>query len=136
MAFQQAAEAVTAANYRSPKTVLGFFAIIVGILITGATFVVGIFSREAALHSLIVPVLLFCGGLVVVVLVGVFVTAWKDPTILMLGQVTGDVYIANRRLTLGDSNAGEFTEELDSPVARADIGAHTALPSQDDSQNE
>ena len=114
-----ATETVTTANYRSPKTVLGFFAIVVAIVVTGATFVTGLLSRTPTLHHLVVPVLLFAGILVVAVLVGIFVTAWKDPTTLMLGQVTGEVFIENRRLTLGDSNAGEYTEDIVSAIPRA-----------------
>jgi hypothetical protein len=115
--FRESSEAVTAANYRSPKTVLGFFAIIAGILISGSVFAVGIFARVRELQWLIPPVLWFCAIVIVALLGGVFITAWKDPTILMLGQITGDVYIENRRLTLGDSVGGEFTHLLGSPAA-------------------
>jgi hypothetical protein len=112
MGASEGVEAITSASYRTPKTVLGFFAIIVGLVIAGASTVIAVFSRQTDLYALIVPVLVFVGFVVLAVLGGIFVTAWKDPTILMLGQVTGDIYIQNRRLTLGDSTAGEFTEEI------------------------
>ena len=103
-----ATEAITSASYRSPKTVLAFFAVIVGVLVSGAVITVAAVARFVELHYLIVPILSFTACVVLLVLVCVFVTAWKDPTILMLGQVTGDIYIQNRKLTLGDSTVGDI----------------------------
>jgi hypothetical protein len=119
------------ANYRSPKTILGFFAIVVGILVSGATLVIGILSGVSDLRYLIVPILVFAALLVVAVLVGVFITAWKDPTVLMLGQISGEVFIENRRLTLGDHMSGEYSEDVAVP-RRVTPGGKTevvALPS-------
>ena len=108
MTLRQATEAVTSANYRSPKTILGFFAVVLSVLASATVVVVAILAGEPKLHRLIVPVLAFVGTVVVSSLASVLLTAWKDPTILMLGQVTGEIYIANRKLSLGDSGAGEF----------------------------
>jgi hypothetical protein len=107
---KEASHTIRSANYKSPKTILGFFAIVVGIVITGASAVIGLLSRVDSLHSYIPWVLFFAAFIVVVVLVGIFVTAWKDPTVLMLGQITGQDYIENKKLTLGDSNSGEYIE--------------------------
>ena len=117
MTFREATEAVTSANYRAPKTILGFFAIVLGILASSTVVVVGILVHVPVLHRLVIPVLLFAAAILVAALAGVLLTAWKDPTILMLGQVTGEVYLANRRLTLGDSTAGEFAQLLAAPSA-------------------
>jgi hypothetical protein len=110
--IHEAAEALTTATYRAPKTILGFFAIVLGILVSGAAIIIGVLAGSAELRHLVLPILIFAGGVLLVVLIGVFVTAWKDPTILMLGQVTGEVFIENRRLTLGDSNIGEIKETV------------------------
>jgi hypothetical protein len=112
MTLPSAAQSLAAASVKSPKTILGFFAAVIAILFAGATVVVGILARDPILHHLIVPILVYSGILIVVVLGGVFFTAWKDPTILMLGQVTGEVFIQHKKLILGDSFSGEFTEEV------------------------
>jgi hypothetical protein len=85
-----AAEVLTSATDRAPKTVLGFFAIALAILASACAVVVGLLARVDALHALIPWVLGFGASVLVAVLAGVFITAWKDPTILMLGQVTGE----------------------------------------------
>ncbi|HYI13255.1 MAG TPA: hypothetical protein VEK57_29685 [Thermoanaerobaculia bacterium] len=115
MTLRQATEAVTSANYRSPKTILGFFAVVLSVLASATVVVVGILAGEPKLHRLIVPVLTFLGVVIVSSLASVLLTAWKDPTILLLGQVTGEIYIANRKLSLGDSGAGEFVQSFAIP---------------------
>lgn len=115
MTLRQATEAVTSANYRSPKTILGFFAIVLSVLASATVLVVAIFARDPKLHPLIMPVILFLAAVIVSSLASVLLTAWKDPTILLLGQVTGEIYIANRKLTLGDSGAGEFAQPIAPP---------------------
>ncbi|MCH4813426.1 hypothetical protein [Vreelandella neptunia] len=110
MVPKEASHTIRNASYKSPKTILGFFAIVVGILIAGTSAVIGLLSRVESLHTYIPWILLFAAFVVVTVLVGVFVTAWKDPTVLMLGQISGHDYIENKKLTLGDSNSGEYLE--------------------------
>lgn len=117
MTLREATRAVTTANYRAPKTILGFFALVVAIL--SSSTVIGILARVAALHGLIIPVLLLLAGIAAAAIAGVIATAWKDPTILMLGQVSGEIYIANRKLTLGDSAAGDSSRLSGSRAAGA-----------------
>lgn len=112
MAIREVQQTIKSGSYRSPKTILGFFAIIIGILLTATTATIGILSRSELLHWLIVPVLIFAALVILFVLIGVFVTAWKDATVLMLGQVTGQEFIENRKLTLGDSISGEYIEDF------------------------
>lgn len=109
---KEASHTIKSGSYKSPKTILGFFAIVVGILVTGASAVIGLISRVESLHPLIPWILVFSAIVVVIVLVGVFLTAWKDPTVLMLGQMTGHDYIEHKKLTLGDSGAGEYYEVI------------------------
>lgn len=108
--FGETTEQVAQARTRTPKTVLGFFAIVLGIVAMSAAGVIAAIVGTPALHGLIVPILLFAGVLIVAVLVGVFLTAWRDPTVLMLGEVTGETFVEHRRLTLGDSTRGDQEE--------------------------
>ena len=98
--------------FKTPKTILGFFAIVLAILFIGAIWIVAILAADPNLHCLILPILLFLAAVLLLVLIGIFVTAWKDPTILMLGQVTGEVYLQYRQLKLGDSFQGESIEDI------------------------
>jgi hypothetical protein len=109
MTLREATRVVATANYRAPKTILGFFALVVAILSSSTVVVIGIIARVPALHGLIIPVLLLLAAIAAAAIGGVIATAWKDPTILMLGQVSGEIYIANRRLTLGDSASGDWS---------------------------
>lgn len=106
------------AQLRAPKTILGFFAFTLGSLAIGAAVVIKALVGAPALHGLIVPILLFVAVLILGVLGGVFITAWKDPTILMLGEVSDEAFIENRRLSLGDSIRGDQTEEIQVEASR------------------
>jgi hypothetical protein len=117
--LHEGSEALTSASIRAPKTVLGYFAVALGLLCTTAVGLVWAFARTPALHHLIQPVMIFVGIVVVVLIVGVFITAWIDPTILMLGQVTGEIYMANRRRRLGD--AAESNADGDRDEARRGV---------------
>lgn len=112
MAIREIAHEIRGGTYRSPKTILGFFAIVVGLVLAAVVTTVAVLARAESLHALIPWILGFAAILVVVVLAGIFFTAWKDPTVLMLGQITGHDYIENRKLTLGDSIAGEYIEDV------------------------
>lgn len=125
MSLQGTSEVLSAASFRSPKTVLGFFAAVIALVLTAASFLVAVLAREAGLHGLVLPVLGYLGVLIVAVLLFVCVAAWKDPTMLMLGQVTGEAYLANKKLTMGDSSAGEY-QEVQLRVTRGP----TAVPEQ------
>lgn len=117
---------------RTPKTVLGFFALILAILFLSSTWIIRILASSPELHYLIVPILLFLAAILLLVLVGVFITAWRDPTILMLGQVTGEVYLQYRRLALGDSAMGESIEDIKVGKTQADIDVKQLPPSEEE----
>lgn len=95
-------------EHSSPKTVLGFFGVVLLIVVGGSTgLILALSSSEKTVDY--VPYVLGFSALVVVALLTTVVTAMvKDPTRLMLGQITGREYIDHRRLTLGDSTSGEF----------------------------
>ena len=133
MAVKELAQQVRTGSYRAPKTILGFFAVVVALVLTGVGAATGILSRVEALHHLIVWVLGFGALIVVAVLLCVFITAWKDPTALMLGQISGHEYIENRKLALGDSESSEYTEAV---VLPSEFGnttqEHLPLPKTDE----
>ncbi len=90
-----------------PRTVLAYYGAITGLVLGG---VVGAVSTLAAtgVSTYLIPWLLGFGALIVVaVLVGVFVVMLKDPSRLMLGQVSGREYAEIQQVRLGDSVRGE-----------------------------
>ena len=105
------------AQFRAPKTILGFFAIMVAILATAAVGAISVLARISQLQSYVAPILIFVALIIVLVLIGVFITAWKDPTILMLGQVSGEVYVEFHKQRLGDSTSGEYSEKVLLPAS-------------------
>lgn len=62
------------------------------------------------LRWLIVPILLFFAVGVVVLVAVVLRLAQKDPTPLVLGEMTGEDWIAHKRLIMGDSQRGDRLE--------------------------
>lgn len=115
--------------FKTPKTILGFFAVLLAILFLSAIWIIRILASDSSLHYLIVPILLFLASVLLLVLIGVFITAWRDPTILMLGQVTGEVYLKYRRLVLGDSTQGESVEDITVARDETDLNIRQLPPS-------
>ena len=104
--------AVRGGERTSPKTVLGFLAIMVSILASATVFSVLFLSEKSKLYYLI-PIVLMVFIVVFVLITGaVLLIGWKDPSKLMLGQITGRDYALIQRLTLGDSNAGERVDNV------------------------
>ncbi len=98
-------------SYTRPKTVLGFFWAIVATVISGALF--AIWAVHAADKARFIPWILAFAALVILGTIGVVVVAmFKDPTKLMLGEMSGDEYTSYRALTLGDSLSGERIETM------------------------
>jgi hypothetical protein len=116
-------------EYSAPKTVLGFYAIVLGILAAAGAAAIKFLAGEPDLHHLVAPILVFVGAVIVLILLGVFAVTLKDPTKLQLGQITGREYIEAQRLTLGDSNSGEFIETL--PVLGGEATDATATGTRD-----
>jgi hypothetical protein len=112
-----AIEAIRARRTSNPKTVLGFYATVLGLLLSacvGAAFVLA----ETKTATYLIPWVLGFGALVFVMLVaGVFVITLTDPSKLMLGQITGSEYVAIHQAVLGDSLTGERLEVIDARVA-------------------
>jgi hypothetical protein len=108
--LQQVMQAVRSGEYRAPRTILAFLGSLVAISAGTAVGLAFALSGVSSLHYLIVGFVVFvlllvcaCGGVVVFF-------AWKDPSKLMLGQVTAQDYIAIQKHTMGDDVYGEYVE--------------------------
>jgi hypothetical protein len=84
----------------------------VSILATASIFSVWLLSSKPNLYYLIPIVLIVFVILFILVISAVLLIGWKDPSKLMLGQITGRDYALIQRLTLGDSNAGERVQDV------------------------
>ena len=104
--IQQAIESISRRESSAPKTILGFLLGMYGVLIAAsAAVILGLVASDSS--ELVVYVLGF-GALVTVALgAAVIVIAWKDPSRLMLGQVSAREYANIRRLHLGDDKQGD-----------------------------
>lgn len=126
--MQQWSRAIRAGEVSSPKTILGFFAIVLAILVGGAV------SAAVALgggdYRFLIPIIFLFVGVVFIVLVAIVVLAmWRDPTRLMLGRMTGREYIDFVRLTQGDSRHGEVDRRFVLPASPIVFGSGPNPPS-------
>lgn len=124
--------------FRSPKTILGFFAALIGILGFAIFGLVRTFANVAELHAYIPALLWFGGAAFVFITLAILVTAWVNPEKLMLGEVRGDVYLQMLKLRQGDSVLGEVIEQIPSIPARSSSTSTsmTAIPSSTSSKME
>jgi hypothetical protein len=86
---------------------LGFYWAVIAAALSATAAAIAAMAPQAKLKDVIVGILCFDGAIILIVLTGIFVLTLVDPTKLMLAQISGEEYIANRKLTMGDSNAGE-----------------------------
>lgn len=106
-------------QYRSPKTLLGFLGVVVLIMSSFTFAVTLVLADNESLRWLVGPLLLvFFIGVVVLVVV-VIRLAQRDPTPLVLGEMSGEDWIAHRRLVVGDSDLGERVELPQTAAASA-----------------
>jgi hypothetical protein len=116
---QEVMRAIRSGERSAPKTVLGFLVIMTSILGSASTFAFWFFSGETALHYM-VPIVFVVFIILFVTIVGaVLLICWKDPSKLMLGQITGREFALIQQLTLGDSNAGERIADVIVEIAKA-----------------
>lgn len=115
-------------EHSEPKTVLGFYATVVGIVELGVVGAVVALSTDKELRYL-VPWVLGFGGLALVTLIGIVV--WmniKAPMKLQLGRVSGREFIAHEQMTLGNSTTGEYLENVPIAIPPGSLPSGTALP--------
>ena len=123
---KQAVEAVTNRESAAPRTILGFLLGMYTVLLTGAVgTVVALASADSS--GAIPYVLGFVAAITVALGVAILVITWKDPTRLMLGQITGREYAAIRReLTYGDDISGERKATvIEGPAGPAKVTSDT-----------
>lgn len=85
------------------------------------SFALGAILAVAAvdgLHWLIPVILLFVGIGIVALVWSVLRLAEKDPTPLVLGEMTGGDWIAHRHLTMGDDLRGD---QIEAPLTSEDL---------------
>jgi hypothetical protein len=104
--------AIRGGEYKSPKTVLGFFAGMIGIAATVLISSIWILEGTSSLRYLIPVILAVFLALFLFVLISVIVITVKDPSKLMLGQISGRDYAEIQKITLGDSSSGERVESV------------------------
>lgn len=70
------------------------------------------------LRWLVIPILLFIGVGIVALIAVVLRLAQKDPTPLVLGELSGEDWLAHKQLLMGDSDIGDRIEPP--PVKRGE----------------
>ncbi len=138
--FKEVTQAAGGRQTINPRTVLGFYATVLGILFTGVIGAIAVLASSKVGTWLIPWLLVFLAVLVVALIGGVFILNARDPSKLMLGQITGTEYAVINRASLGDSLTGERVEMLltQQPSLLApndsDVDASEAESSKDDGQ--
>jgi hypothetical protein len=108
----QFTRAIRSGEYKSPKTVLGFFAGMIGIAATVLISAIWLLERTPSLRYLVPITLVVFLMIFLFVLISVLVITMKDPSRLMLGQISGRDYAEIQKVTLGDSSSGERVESV------------------------
>lgn len=92
----------------NPKTVLGFYATVLGIGLAACTSIIAVLAATGTAVWLIPWIAVFAGGFIVLLVAGVFVINFIDTSKLMLSPVSGTEYQAIRQgVVLGDSMTGQ-----------------------------
>ncbi|GAA2082162.1 hypothetical protein GCM10009840_17810 [Pseudolysinimonas kribbensis] len=102
-----ALRAVTRKRTENPKTVLAFYATVLGILLAAGVAAASVMLATGEGVVYVPWILGFCGVVFLLIVGGVFWVGKTDPSKLMLGQVTGEEYAEIQRVQLGDSSTGE-----------------------------
>jgi hypothetical protein len=105
-----------AGNVRSPRTILGFFVLVMAILGITSVGIIKVLADIPTLHNLIPNLLMFGAGVFVFIVLAILITSWFKPERLMLGEVKGEVYLQMLQLHQGDSEAGEVLENIPFPT--------------------
>jgi hypothetical protein len=119
--------AIRSRQVSNPRTVLGFYAGVLAIVLAGDVTAVGILASNKVATSLIPWLLGFAALLVLLLLTGVFIVTLIDPSKLMLGQITGTEYANIHRIVLGDSDSGQRLETVQAVPTEATVIATEAL---------
>lgn len=105
--MSQIIEKAVASRAYNPKTVLGFFAIVLGIVLAASASATLILSRSERTVEYIPFVLAFAGLFILALVALVSTVMIVSPAKLMLTGVSGREFVEIQRLTLGDSMTGK-----------------------------
>jgi hypothetical protein len=119
--------AIRSRQVSNPRTVLGFYAGVLAIVLAGDVTAVGVLASTKVAISLIPWLLGFAALLVLLLLAGVFIVTLVDPSKLMLGQITGTEYANIHRVVLGDSDSGQRLETVQIVPTEATVIAAEVL---------
>lgn len=103
-------QAVGSGKYRAPKTILGFLGSLIAIAGAIAIGLAFALAGTSSLHYVIVIFVAFVMVLICAAVGTVIVFASKDPSKLMLGELSGSDYVVIQQQTRGDNTSGEYFE--------------------------
>lgn len=107
----------------NPRTVLAFYATLVGLTLAAGGGIIAALSATSTSTYLIPGLLIFLALFVIGTAIAIMLVMLKDPSKLMLGQVSGTEYAEIQQVLLGDSSRGERVI----PVAHVEGGASAGL---------
>lgn len=110
--MSQILEKAVAGKAYNPKTVLGFFAIVLAIVLAAVASATLILSRSEATVVYMPFVLGFAGLFVLLVFALVSIVMIVSPAKLMLTGVSGHEFVEIQRLSLGDSLTGKRPDNV------------------------
>lgn len=91
----------------APKTALGFYAVILGLTLTACTSIIGALAATGTDIWMIPYIVLFACIFLLAISIGVFVVTLKNPSKMLLTEVSGRDYMDIQRwMLLGDSKSG------------------------------
>lgn len=132
--MRQMSREISSGTYSRPKTVLGFFGIVLLILVAGVVGLGGVVGRYDLSDKLVWVALAFVGVVVIVILFEVFRHLRRDPTRLMLGEMSGQEFAEYQKMTMGDSLTGEVIETTPVPESALKVGT-PPLPQGEEESN-
>jgi hypothetical protein len=101
-------ETIKASRTQSPKTILAFFAIVIGLAFAGVTSLSAVLASSPQLIWMVPYVVGFALAVIVGLLVVTVSAMFLDPSKLMLTGISGNEYVAiQRHRVLGDSLGGD-----------------------------
>ncbi|MFG2037530.1 hypothetical protein [Dactylosporangium sp. NPDC048998] len=136
--LKEVTEAVRGRQTINPRTVLGFYATVLGLLLAAVVSGSAVLASTKTATWLIPWLILFAAVMFVALIAGVFVITLIDPSKLMLTQISGTEYATIRKITLGSSESerteliairplGATTLDASSPETLIDTGSTQAI---------
>jgi hypothetical protein len=100
-----------AREVRHPRTVLGFYAVLLGLVEAGVVAILVVLVSQQDLHYLVPWVIAFGALIFVAIIVVVVAMNMIDPTKLQLEPIKGQEFLDYQKVTRGDSIGGDYVEK-------------------------